>query len=240
MSAAALIRKLEQYDRLSGTERQLLEQAVVRHRAVAEGEDLVREGDHPTESLFLITGFAARYNLLHTGKRQLTALHVPGDFVDLHSFLVKTMDHGVLAITPCTLGVVPHEALHAISETQPHLFRLLALHIAVDAAIHRQWIVSIGRQSAREHAAHLLCELFLRLQAVGLTEGSSFKLPLTQAELGDTLGLSTVHVNRILQELRAEGLITWRGETVVIEDWPRLQEIAEFDPTFLCLESEPR
>jgi CRP-like cAMP-binding protein len=145
-----------------------------------------------------------------------------------------------MALTPCTLGVVPHDALRAISENQPHLTRLLGLHIAVDAAIHRQWIVSIGRQSAREQAAHLLCELFIRLQAVGLTEGHSFKLPLTQAELGDTLGLSTVHVNRILQELRAEGLITWRGDTVVLEDWPRLQEVAEFDPAFLCLEREPR
>jgi CRP-like cAMP-binding protein len=232
--AAALIRKLEQYDRISDTERQLLEQAVVRQRAMAKGEDLVREGDRPSESLFLITGFAARYNLLRKGKRQITALHVPGDFVDLHSFLVKRMDHGVTAVTPCTVGVVPHEALCVISETQPHLTRLLALHIAVDAAIHRQWIVSIGRKSALEHAAHLLCELFVRLQVVGLVTDDSFKLPLTQAELGDALGLSTVHVNRILQELRREGLITWRGETVVITDWPRLQE------TFLSLEREPR
>ena len=99
MPAAALIRKLEQYDRLSDAERQLLEKAVVRNRAVAEREDLVREGDRPSESLFLITGFAARYNVLRNGKRQITALHVPGDFVDLHSFLVKTMDHGVMAIT---------------------------------------------------------------------------------------------------------------------------------------------
>jgi CRP-like cAMP-binding protein len=240
MSAAALIRKLEQFDRLSDAERQLLEQAAVRHRAVAKGEDLMREGDRPSESLFLITGFAARYNLLRKGKRQITALHVPGDFVDLHSFLVKRMDHGVMAITPCTLGVVPHEALRAITETQPHLTRVLGVNIAVDAAIHRQWIVCIGRQSALEHSAHLFCEMFLRLQAVGLTEDYSFKLPLTQAELGDTLGLSTVHVNRIIQELRAEGLITWRGETVVITDWPRLQELAEFDPTFLSLVSEPR
>ena len=240
MSAAALIRKLEHYDCISDAERRLLEGAVVRQRAVAKGEDLVREGDRPAESLFLITGFAARYNLLRKGKRQITALHVPGDFVDLHSFLVKKMDHSVMALTPCTLGVVPHDALQAISENQPHLTRLLGLHIAVDAAIHRQWIVSTGRQSAREQAAHLLCELFIRLQAVGFTEGHSFKLPLTQAELGDTLGLSTVHVNRILQELRAEGLITWRGETVVLEDWPRLQEVAEFDPAFLCLEREPR
>jgi CRP-like cAMP-binding protein len=240
MLAAALIRKLEQFDRLSDVERQLLEQATVRQKAVAKGEDLVREGDRPSESLFLITGFAARYNLLRNGKRQITALHVPGDFVDLHSFLVKRMDHGVMAITACTVGVVPHDALRSISETQPHLIRLLSVNIAVDAAIHRQWIVSIGRQSALEHTAHLFCEMFLRLQAIGLTEGYSFKLPLTQAELGDTLGLSTVHVNRIIQELRAEGLITWRGETVLITDWPRLQQIAEFDPTFLSLDREPR
>lgn len=240
MPATALIRKLEQYDRLSDPERQLLERALVRHRAVAEQEDLVREGDRPTESLCLLTGFAARYNVLRNGKRQITALHVPGDFVDLHSFLIKTMDHSVMALTPCTVGVVPHEVLYAITETQPHLARLLGVHVAVDAAIHRQWIVCIGRQSAREHAAHFLCEMFLRLQVVGLTEGSSFRLPLTQAELGDTLGLSTVHVNRVVQELRKEGLITWRGDTVGIEDWPRLQEAAEFDPTFLCLEREPR
>jgi len=184
MSAAALIRKIEHYDRISDAERQVLEQAVVRQRAVAKGEDLVREGDRPSESLFLITGFAARHNILRNGRRQITALHVPGDFVDLHSFLIKTMDHGVMAITPCTLGVVPHEALRAITETEPHLTRLLALHIAVDAAIHRQWLVSIGRQSAREHAAQLLCELFLRLQAVGLTEGYSFKLPPDPGRIG--------------------------------------------------------
>lgn len=240
MPAAPLIRKLEQFDRISDAERRLLEQAVVRQKAAAKGEDLVREGDRPSESLFLITGFAARYNLVRTGKRQITALHVPGDFVDLHSFLVKRMDHGVMAVTACTVGVVPHEALRVISETQPHLTRLLGVNIAVDAAIHRHWIVTIGRQSALEHAASLLCELFLRLQAVGLTEGHSFKLPLTQAELGDCLGLSTVHVNRVVQELRAEGVIVWRGETVIIEDWPRLLQIAEFDPTFLCLEREPR
>jgi CRP-like cAMP-binding protein len=235
-----LIPKLEQYDRLSDPERQLLEEAIVRQRVVVKGEDMVREGDRPTESTVLITGLAARYSLLRDGRRQITALHVPGDFVDLHSFYVKTMDHAVMALTSCTIGAVPHETLHGIFENHPHLARVLGVHIAVDGAIHRRWIVSMGRQSALEQAAHLLCELFLRLRVVGLTEDYSFKLPLTQAGLGDTLGLSTVHVNRVLQELRKEGLITWRGETVVIEDWPRLQEIAEFDPTFLSQESEPR
>ncbi len=218
----------------------MLEGAVVRSRLVNKGEDILREGDRPAESALLLEGFAARYNLLRNGKRQITALHVPGDFVDLHSFLVKEMDHAVLAITPCTIGFVPHETLREISEDHPHLTRLLGVNIAVDAAVHRRWIVSMGRRSALEHAAHLLCELFLRLRAVGLTEDDSFKLPLTQVELGDTLGLSTVHVNRVVQELRAEGLITWRGATLVIDDWKRLQELAEFDPTYLSLKVEPR
>ena len=221
-------------------EREVLERAVVRQRALGKGEELVREGGRPSESIFLITGFAARYNVLRNGKRQITALHVPGDFVDLHSFLVKVMDHAVMAVTPCTIGMVPHEALREITETHPHLTRLLGVNIAVDAAIHRQWLVSMGRRSALEHTAHLLCELLLRLRAVGLTTDDSFQLPLTQAELGDTLGLSTVHVNRVIQELRKEELITWHGDTVAIKDWPRLQEIAEFDPTFLSLKAEPR
>jgi CRP-like cAMP-binding protein len=235
-----LIRKLEHFDRLSDEERQLLEGAVARSRVVNKGEDIVREGDRLTESILLLEGFAGRYNLLRNGKRQITALHVPGDFVDLHSFLVKKMDHAVLAITPCSVSGIPHEILYDISENHPHLARLLGVNLAVDAAIHRQWIVCLGRRSAVEHAAHLLCEMFLRLRAVGLTEDDSFKLPLTQAELGDSLGLSTVHVNRVVQELRAKGLITWRGERLLIDDWKRLQELAEFDPTFLSLEVEPR
>lgn len=234
------IRKLEHYDCLSNSERQLLEGAIVRQRTVGKGENIVQVGDHPTESTVLLTGFAARYNILRNGKRQITALHVPGDFIDLHSFFVKKMDHSVAAVTPCTIGGIPHETLRDISERHPHLARLLGVSLAVDGAIHRHWIVAMGRRSAFEHTAHLLCEIFLRLRTVGLTDVYSFKLPLTQAELADTLGLSAVHVNRVLQDLREKRLITWQGETMVIEDWPYLQKIAEFDPTFLSLQIEPR
>jgi CRP-like cAMP-binding protein len=149
-----LIRKLEHFDRLSDEERQVLEEAAVRPRVVNKGEDILREGDRPSESTLLLEGFAARYNLLRNGKRQITALHIPGDFVDLHSFLVKKMDHSVLAITPCSVGFVPHEFLRDITES------------------HRQWNVAMGRRSALEHTAHLLCELFLRLRAVRLTVSS--------------------------------------------------------------------
>jgi transcription initiation factor IIE alpha subunit len=121
-----------------------------------------------------------------------------------------------------------------------HLGRLLWLSTLIDAAIHREWLVAMGRCPALNQIAHLVCELFLRLQAVGLTQGTSFKLRLTQTELGDVLGLSTVPVNRIIQQLRTDGLVTWREERVQVEDWARLQEVAEFDPPFLNLDNEPR
>ena len=235
-----LIRKLEQRDRLSDEERNVLDRAVARIREYAVDEDLVREGDRPTESTLLLDGFAARYKGLADGRRQITAIHIAGDFVDLHSFLLRRMDHGVVALSPCRTGAVPHEALREITERYPHLARLLWLSTLIDGAIHREWLVAMGRRPAVSQTAHLICELFLRLRAVGRTEGGSFRLPLTQAELGDTLGLSTVHVNRTLQELRAAGLVTWRDQIVTINDWDGLAAMAEFDPSFLHLESEPR
>jgi CRP-like cAMP-binding protein len=239
-SGETLIRKLEQRDRISPEEKQILETAVVRVREVRMDQDLVREGDRPTESTLLLDGFAARYKDLANGRRQITALHVAGDFVDLHSFLLHRMDHGVVTLTDCRIGVVPHGTLRRITERHPHLARLLWLSTLIDGAIHREWLVAMGRRSSLDQMAHLLCELFLRLQAVGRTERNSFRLPLTQAELGDTLGLSTVHVNRIIQELRAAGLITWRGPVVTIENWDGLVQAAEFDPSFLNLMNEPR
>jgi CRP-like cAMP-binding protein len=235
-----LICKLERRDVLSDEEKRALESAVARIKEFRTDEDLVRDGDRPSESCLLLDGFAARYKLLNNGKRQITALHVPGDFVDLHSFLQKKMDHGVAALSPCRVGLVPHPTLRTITERHLHLGRLLWLNTLIDAAIHREWLVAMGRRPALNQIAHLLCELFLRLQTVGLTQDMSFELPLTQAELGDVLGLSSVHVNRIIKELRAQELVTWRGEIVTIEDWTRLQEVAEFDPTFLVLEREPR
>ena len=235
-----LLMKLEQRDPLSGAERTALEAAVSRVREVKADDDIVSEGDRPSESSLLIDGFAARYKILTNGRRQITALHILGDFVDLHSFLLHKMDHGVVALTPCRLAVVPHDGLREITERHPHLARLLWLSTLVDGAIHREWLVAMGRRSAVGHMAHLICELFLRLQAVGRTDGETFQLPITQAELGDTIGVSTVHVNRVIQELRGEGLISWRGDRVTINDWDRLRQLADFDPTYLHLDHHPR
>jgi CRP-like cAMP-binding protein len=231
----ALVSKLEQRGPLSAEERRVIEAAVVRVRDVNADEDIVREGELPSESSLMLEGFSARYKILSNGRRQITALHVLGDFVDLHSFLLKKMDHGVVALTPCRIGVVPHDELRAITDRHPNLTRLLWLNTLIDGAIHREWLVAMGRRSALGHTAHLICELFLRLEAVGRTQGNSMTLPITQAELGDTLGISTVHVNRVVQELRSQGLITWRGEKLTIDNWDGLRKAAEFDPTYLHL-----
>ena len=232
--------KLEQRDRLSDEEKRVLDGAIARISTYARGEDMVREGEWPTESKLLLEGFSARYNLRRSGRRQITAIYVTGDFVDLHSFVIKKMDHSVLALSPCRVAHVPHETLREITERHPHLTRLLWLHTALDAALHRQWLVTMGTEEALGQTAHLICELFLRLQVVGQTEGTSFRLPVTQAQLADTLGISLVHVNRIIQELRRLGPISWRGDLVEIKDWKGLARLADFDPAFLNLVNKPR
>ena len=235
-----LVKKLAVRDRLTPDEQRMLERIAVRVREVKADNDIVTEGQRVTEASLVIDGFAGRYKLLGEGRRQFTALHIPGDFVDLHSFLLKELDHGVLALTPCTIAVVPHEALREVTETSPHLGRMLWLSTLIDGSIHREWITSMGRRPALERTAHLFCEMFKRLEAVGRTEGSSYKMPLSQAELGDTLGLSLVHVNRVVQTLRGDGLVSWEGRVLTILDWGRLSRLAEFDPTYLYLEAEPR
>lgn len=235
-----LVLKLEHHDMLSSEEKRVLESMISRMREFRADEDIVSQGSRLTESNLLLEGFAARYKILMNGRRQITALHVIGDFVDLHSHLLKKLDHGVIALTPCHVAVVSHDNIRRITESHPHLTRLLWLSTLIDGATHREWLVAMGRRSALGHFAHLICELFLRLQAVQRTDGHSFQLPVTQAELGDTLGISTVHVNRVVQELRTERLITWQGDVVTILDWDRLIQVADFDPTYLYLEREPR
>lgn len=238
---AAFIAKLERRDMVSPAEKAALLAAAGPVETFAPGSDLVREGDRPDRSMLVAQGFTTRYRLLADGTRQITAIHVPGDFVDLHSFLLKTMDHSVGALSACRVVTFPHANLKTITERHPHLTRLLWLMTLLDSAIHREWIVAMGRRSALEQLAHLLCEIVTRLSVVGLGDSDrAVILPINQTELGDTLGLSTVHVNRTLQQLRAEQLITWQGQTVRILDWDRLARIAQFDPTYLHLDPEPR
>ncbi|KAA0694524.1 Crp/Fnr family transcriptional regulator [Neorhizobium sp. P12A] len=235
-----LLLNLRSHDILSEDEVRDLTSVIVKERRFSAGEDLVSEGARPTYSTLLLDGFSGRYKVLSDGTRQITALHVPGDFVDLHAFLLKQMDHGIIAMSACHVAFADHAQLKRITEKSPHLTRLLWLGTLVDGAIHREWIVAMGRRSKKAHLAQLICELFVRLQVVHRTNGSSFQFPLTQLEMADVLGLSLVHLNKTLQALRKEGTFTWENRTITIVDWERLQEIAEFDRTYLSLTVEPR
>jgi CRP-like cAMP-binding protein len=143
------------------------------------------------------------------------------------------MDHAIGTLTPGTVAIIPHEVLLDLTQIYPRIARALSHSILVDAATAREWMVRLGRRTAYERTAHLLCELWLRLDAVGLTQGDNFKLPVTQARLADALGLTPVHVNRILKQLRESGLITLHGGTVKITDWDGLRNAGEFTPDYL-------
>jgi CRP-like cAMP-binding protein len=237
---ATFLRKLEVRDVVSDVEKRALLACAGEPAHFPAGSDLVREGDRPDTSLLVIEGFCSRYRDSPDGSRQITAVHVPGDFVDLHSLLLREMDHSVGALSACRVMRFPHDRLRTLTETHPHLTRLLWLMTLIDASIHREWLAAAAR-SAPEQIAHLVCELCTRLDISGLIgTDRSFTLPLTQMELGEALGLSAVHVNRSLQQLRSEGLLSWQNQVVRILDWDGLKRRGSFDDRYLHLTREPR
>lgn len=235
-----LCRALGRRDRLSSDELSTLGELRQVEALFKKGSDIIAEHSRPSSSCLLVSGLTARAITLADGRRQLTALHVPGDFVDLHALLLRKMDHSVMAMTDCSVVFVPHQDLVAVTEKAPHLTRLLWLSTTIDAAIQREMIASVGRRTPLQHLAHTFCELFLRLEVVGLAEGGRFRFAITQSELADVLGLSLVHTNRTVQDLRATGLVHWNQTDVQIADFDRLSRLAGFDPTYLNLSSEPR
>ena len=200
-----LIRSLEFRDELNNAERSALSQLSGRKAKYRRGEDIVAEGSKPTESCLITAGFSARSQLLMEGTRQFTAFHIPGDFVDLHAFTLKVMDHSVVAVSDCETLFVSHSQLEVIVQEFPHLGRMLWLQTTIDGAIQRAWITCLGRRSSSGHLAHLLCEIYIRQEIAGLARDNVFDFPVTQAELADFLGLSAVHVNRTLKDLRSAG-----------------------------------
>jgi CRP-like cAMP-binding protein len=232
-----LIRKLERLYSLSDEEKNGVLEIGSRVIEIGPRQDIVRDGDRPSDCKLILEGFACRYKLMPEGKRQIMSFHIGGDIVDLHSLLLERMDYCVATVTRCKVSITPHQSVLELIENHPRIGRALWKDTLIDAAIFREWMASIGRRSAYQRIAHLMCELATRMDAVRLEKGSSYDWPITQSELGDALGLSTVHVNRTLQELRADGLITLRGSTLVIHSRERLANVGEFTPEYLHLAS---
>ena len=237
---AALVTMLRARDTLSDDEEQVLHDSVSEVREIAAGKVIVRSGTDLENSTLLAQGIIARYKDLADGERQIQQLQVAGDFVDLHGFLLKRIDHNIGAISHCRFALVPHDRLKTITERHPHLARLLWFSTLLDASIQREATLSVGRRSALSRIAHMMCELRVRLEIVGLATVAGFQLSMTQVDIADATGLTSVHVNRMLKQLRDQNVLTFRNGEVEIHDWTRLAEIAEFDPVYLHLERRAR
>ncbi len=230
-----LIRKMENIAVLSEPEKAALAALPMRLKDFAEHTDLVHEGDAPQECCLILEGFICRYKLLGQGQRQIFSFHLPGEITDLQCLQLSVMDHSVGSLSAGRCAYIPHAALRDLIDRFPGIAVAFWRDTLIDAAIFREWLAGIGRRTAHQRIAHLICEVYTRLRSLDLIPDRVFDLPVTQAELGDALGLSTVHVNRVLQDLRRNGLITSKGRRLLIEDWPRLQEAGDFDPAYLHL-----
>jgi CRP-like cAMP-binding protein len=197
-----------------------------------------RDGERPTSCCLVLEGLMCRSKIVGDGGRQIMAFHTPGDIPDLQSLHLRTLDHTVEAVVRTEVAFIEHDDMRRALRASPHLSDIMWRDTLIDAAIFRSWITVMGRLNAHAHMAHLFCEVFSRMHAVGLTKGFSCKLPLTQVDLADAQGLSAVHVNRVLQELRAQKLFEFDGDVLTILDWDGLRKTGDFDPTYLHFRKE--
>ncbi|WP_182179565.1 Crp/Fnr family transcriptional regulator [Methylobacterium radiotolerans] len=202
---------------------------------VEAGRDLVSEGVRPDAAYVILDGFACRYKLVPDGGRSILAYLVPGDGCDLHASLLNRAIHSVATLTPCTVASVPYRTIKELAALRPNIYRALWWSVLVDEAVLQEWLVGVGRRSADKQVAHIICELFARLNAVGLGLEPEYRLPLAQSELADTAGLSNVHLSRVLSDLRRVGLIESGRKSVRVPNLERLREFSGFTPDYLLL-----
>ena len=236
------IRFLQRRDTLSPRDLEWLRAVPTLHASFAPGEVIVPADRSAKRSCMMLRGLSARSHSLvgRPKERVITALHVPGDFVDLHGFVLAGLEHAVIAVGSVEVEFIDHSELVEMTENFPHLTRLLWMATLIDAAIHRQWLVAAASLRSSAHLAHLLCEIYTRLNAVGAASDYQFSLNLLQRELADILGYSPIHVNRAVRDLRDRNLIRWSGADITILDWQGLASLARFDPTYLDLERQSR
>ena len=231
--ANQFIEKLSKLAKLSEHDIATLERVTARPRKFVPRQDLIREGDEPGPLFVMLEGWACRYKILPTGTRQIIAFLMPGDACDLHIGMLAEMDHSIQAITPATIATVARYEMQEMMETHPNIARAMYTAQLIDEGIMRAWIVSMGRRSSMERVAHLICELYLRARNTGLIDSGSFALPLSQLILADALGMTAVHINRVLKELRLAGAMELRRGSLAILDPGKLVQIAGFDENYL-------
>ena len=229
-----LIRKLLSLHSLSDEEQSAMLAAIDVTRVVERGSDIAQDGSTPTYSTVILEGLACRYKLFPDGRRQILSFQYAGDVVDLYSYVLKKLDHGIGALTQCKVSHIPHQEIERLCAKYPNLAYALWRDTLVDTSKLHSSIMTLGRRSSKERLAHLLCEQFIRFFAVGLTTpGEPVRFSITQSDIADATGLSLVHVNKTLKRLKDDGLIGRNPNELQILDWEGLKQVAGFDPSYL-------
>ena len=231
-----LVRRLKSIHSLNAEDEVALHALPIRIQDIGARQDVVREGDRPSRSCILFEGMSAWYKTTGEGSRQILSFQIPGDMPDLHSLHLDVMDSSLLTISPCKFGFVEHEAIRDLCERRPKVASAFWRMTLIDGAIFREWVTNNSARKAKARVAHLLCEHVTRVSAVGDSHSSvRCALPLTQSDIADATGTSTVHVNRAMQDLRKSKLIRFQKFELEVLDWEGLQDAGDFDPTYLYL-----
>jgi CRP-like cAMP-binding protein len=228
-----MLRRMERRSPLGDADRRALKELPHVQRRVPAAGHVVRDGDKAEHCALLLSGFAYRYKITGDGARQIISLHIAGEFLDLqHSFL-GVADTSVQTLTEADVAFIPKYAVQELALANPAVARALWIDTLIDASIFREWVVNVGRRDSRARVAHILCEFSMRLQAAGLAKDHVYELPMTQEQLADAVGLTSVHVNRVLKQLGEEGLIDRDRRTIRIVDWKRMREAGDFNERYL-------
>lgn len=228
-----LVRRWSRLADLSEDDRRALLSLPFTRKTFGKEAYIVREGQPTADCCFLIRGMAFRQKLLRDGSRQIISFHIPTEFVDLQNGLLGTADHSVQSVNRSELAMIPRGALLEVADARPALRTAMWTDTLIDASIFREWVVNVGRRDSRARIAHLLCELVIRLKKVGAADGEVIEFPITQEQLADATGLTSVHTNRTLQALRRDGLIQLTARSLTVLDWDGLREAGDFDELYL-------
>jgi CRP-like cAMP-binding protein len=235
----SLVRRWECHVPFTEADRQAIRALPFVRRSVERDTYLVREGDDAQHCTLLLSGFAHRHKLIRNGARQIISIHIRGEFIDLQNSMLGVADHNVQTLCRSEIAQVPRAALRDLSTRHPEIGRAMWIDTLIDASIFREWVVNVGRRNSQSRIAHLLCELTLRMELAGLADAEGYDLPVTQEQLADATGLTSVHVNRVLRSLREEGLISLTTRSLRILNAQRLREVGDFNERYLHLAPPP-
>jgi CRP-like cAMP-binding protein len=231
--SAALVRRMRTSDAISDEDVATINALPISVRDYPAGRPVVRDGQRATDCCLIVEGFCARSKTIADGKRQILSIHIPGEIPDLMSLFLHVMDHDLWTLTACRLGLIRHEALKELHRRRPNVAEMFWRDTLIDAAMFREWIVNVGQRPAPARLAHVMMELRERLRVIGRLDGNSFEMPLTQEEIGEALGITSVHVNRVIRQLREEGIVELQRGRVTVLDERKFLELADFDNRYL-------